>query len=155
MRFVYESVVPASVEEVFAFHESAEALARLQPPWERTRVVQPPTSLAVGTVVVVETFVGPFRQTIVAEHTAYERDVRFVDEMREGPFTRWRHQHLFFAHERGCRLRDEIDYTPPLGWLGRLAAPLVIERRLVRMFAFRHQVTRDAVAAHTAPARGA
>ena len=145
MRFVHESVLPASVEEVFAFHESAEALARLQPPWERTRVVQPPASLAVGTVVVVETFVGPFRQTIVAEHTAYEPNRCFVDEMRQGPFRAWRHQHLFFEHEEGCRLRDEIDYTPPLGGVGRLAAPLVIERRLTRMFRFRHQVTRDAV----------
>lgn len=137
--------MPALVEEVFAFHESAEALVKLQPPWERTRVVQPPTSLGVGTVVVVETFVGPFRQTIVAEHTAYELNVRFVDEMRKGPFAEWRHQHLFFAHERGCRLRDEIDYTPPLGWLGRMAAPFAIERRLRRMFTYRHQVTREAV----------
>ncbi|MGB1699881.1 MAG: SRPBCC family protein [Nannocystaceae bacterium] len=145
MKFVYESVIPASVSEVFAFHESPDALRQLQPPWERTRVVQPPRSLEVGTVVVVETFVGPFRQRIVAEHTDYERDVRFVDEMREGPFVAWRHQHLFFSDEEGCRLRDEIDYTPPLGWLGRIAAPVAIDRRLRRMFDFRHRVTRDAV----------
>ena len=69
MRFVYESVVPASVEEVFAFHESAEALARLQPPWERTRVVQPPTSLAVGTVVVVETLAAATWNTAAATAT--------------------------------------------------------------------------------------
>ena len=70
---------------------------------------------------------------------------RLVDEMREGPFVAWRHQHLFFPDEEGCRLRDEIDYTPPLGWLGRIAAPVAIDRRLRRMFDFRHRVTRDAV----------
>ena len=145
MHFVHESVFDASVKEVFDFHASAEALERLQPPWERTRVVQPPESLEAGTVVVVETFVGPLRQRIVAEHTDYVYGVRFVDEMREGPFRSWRHQHLFFEHPRGCRLRDEIDYEPPLGWLRRLMAPLVIERRLQRMFEYRHEVTRDAV----------
>lgn len=147
MRFVHESVFDASVKEVFDFHASAEALERLQPPWERTRVLQPPTSLETGTVVVVETYVGPFRQRIVAEHTDYEYGVRFVDEMREGPFRSWRHQHLFYVHPRGCRLRDEIDYEPLLGLLGRLASPLLIERRLQRMFEYRHAVTRKAVEA--------
>jgi ligand-binding SRPBCC domain-containing protein len=40
-------------------------------------------------------------------------------------------------------LRDEIEYEPPLGFLGRLAAPAVIIPRLRRLFEYRHNVTRE------------
>ena len=42
MKFVKESVLPASVDEVFAFHERPDAFSLLQPPWERVEVITPP-----------------------------------------------------------------------------------------------------------------
>ena len=147
MQFVWESVIPAPVAEVFAFHERPDAFALLQPPWETVEILQPPTSLEVGTRVELRTKVGPFWLRVVAEHVAYQKNVRFEDVMHEGPFAAWHHQHLFFEHEGGCRLRDEIDYQPPLGWLGRLANGFAIRPRLRKMFAFRHQVTREQVLA--------
>ena len=59
MRFVKESVIEASAERVFAFHEAPDAFERLQPPWQTTRIVQPPASLEVGTRVVLEIKLGP------------------------------------------------------------------------------------------------
>ena len=55
MRFVKESVIAASAEAVFAFHEAPDAFARLQPPWQKSEVITPPRSLAVGTRVVLRT----------------------------------------------------------------------------------------------------
>ena len=141
MRFIKESILPAPVEEVFAFHERPDAFALLQPPWDRVEIITPPTSLEVGTRVELRTKVGPFWVPIVAEHVAYERNRCFEDVLRKGPFDHWHHKHLFFPHADGCRLRDEIDYAPPLGWLGRLADPIVVRPRLVRLFDFRHAIT--------------
>ena len=141
MEFVKESVLPASVEEVFAFHERPDAFALLQPPWERVEVLRPPSGLEVGTRVEVRAGIGPFRTTIVAEHVAYEKNRRFEDVMRAGPFSRWHHQHLFFEHEAGCLLRDLIDYALPLGVLGRIVDPLLVRPRLRRLFDYRHAVT--------------
>jgi ligand-binding SRPBCC domain-containing protein len=152
MQFVQESVLPASVEEVFAFHERPDAFALLQPPWDRVEIVTPPCSLDVGTRVELRTKVGPFWVAIVAEHVAYEKNVGFEDVMRKGPFARWHHRHLFFAHPDGCRLRDEIEYAPPLGWLGRLVDPLVVRPKLRRLFEYRHAVTlREVLAARGRP----
>jgi ligand-binding SRPBCC domain-containing protein len=39
-------------------------------------------------------------------------------------------------------LRDEIEYEPPLGALGRLLAPVLVEARLRKLFDYRHEVTR-------------
>lgn len=136
-----ESVIAASVEDVFAFHERSDAFALLQPPWDPVDIIQPPTSLEVGTVVILKTGIGPFSVTIEAEHVAYEKNRCFEDRMRRGPFAAWHHRHLFLPHDEGCMLRDEVDYVPPLGVLGRLANPVVIRPRLQKMFDFRHMVT--------------
>ena len=53
MRFVKESVIRASAKVVFAFHEAPDAFERLQPPWQKTEILQPPTSLEVGTRVIL------------------------------------------------------------------------------------------------------
>jgi ligand-binding SRPBCC domain-containing protein len=147
MQFVQESVLPASVEEVFAFHERPDAFALLQPPWERMEIQLPPRSLEVGTRVELRTKVGPFWMPIVAEHVAYEKNRMFEDVMLKGPFASWHHKHLFFEHEDGCRLRDEIEYAPPLGWLGRLVDPLFVRPKLRKLFEYRHAVTRREVLA--------
>lgn len=146
--FVKESVIAAPVEAVFAFHETPGAFERLQPPWERMEVIQPPTSLAVGTVVIARTYVGPLPITIEAEHVAFERNVRFEDVMRRGPFSHWHHRHLFFADPGGCRLRDEIDYALPMGRLGQAIGGWAVRARLKKMFDHRHRVTAEALAHH-------
>jgi hypothetical protein len=147
VQFVKESIVPATVEEVFAFHERPDAFELLQAPWDTVEIITPPTSLEVGTRVELRTKIGPFWIRIVAEHVAYERNRFFEDVMREGPFARWHHKHLFFEHEDGCRLRDEIDYAPPFGLLGRLVDPIAVRPRLEKLFDHRHEVTRREVLA--------
>ncbi len=146
MEFVHESVFDASVEALFAFHERADVFELLMPPWETVRNVQPAASLEVGAVARLEQRVGPIWIEIVAEHVAYEKNALFVDEMRKGPFAAWRHEHRFEEHPDGCRLVDAITYAPPLGFLGRLAAPLAVVPRLRKMFVHRHRVTAEALA---------
>lgn len=144
MRFVKESIIGAAPERVFAFHELPDALERLLPPWETARVVVPPKSLAAGTRTVVETkLFGLYRARWESLHTAYDPPRMFEDVQVKGPFKSWRHRHIIEPHELGARLVDDIEYEPPLGFLGRLMAPLAVERRLKRLFDYRHQVTRE------------
>lgn len=145
MRFVKESLIHASAETVFAFHEAPDAFERLQPPWQTTEIVQPPASLEVGTRVVLRVKVGPFWQTIVAEHVAYEPGRMFADEMVEGPFAKWIHRHVVTPRGAGeCLLTDDIEYDLPLGVLGRAFGGWFARRNLERLFEFRHRVTREA-----------
>lgn len=145
-KFVKESLLDATREQVFAFHQRRDAFALLLPPWEETRVLVPPTSLDVGTRVVVQTKIGPLWFTIEAEHVAYVENERFEDVMRKGPFAHWHHKHLFLAHGQQCLLRDEIEYALPLGVLGNLFGAPIARRKLERLFAFRHEVTMREVA---------
>ncbi len=144
MRFVKESFIRATPERVFAFHEQPEALRLLMPPWESSRIIAQARISEPGTRTIVEArILGPFTARWIAEHTAYDPPRMFEDVQIAGPFRYWRHRHNVESHPDGAILRDEIDYEPPLGFLGRLAAPFFIGRRLERLFEHRHRVTRE------------
>ena len=86
---------------------------------------------------------GLFNVRWVAKHTDYDPPHMFEDVQISGPFHRWRHRHLVLPHEQGAMLRDEIEYEPPLSFLGRAVAPIIIAPRLQKMFDYRHEVTRQ------------
>ena len=143
MKFVKESVIRASPERVFGFHEQPDVLSLLIPPWESARVIQPAKISEVGAEAIVETKVfGPITARWVAQHTVYDPPHMFEDVQLKGPFRSWRHRHVVEPHADGAILRDEIDYEPPLGFLGRAVAPRLVQKRLQKLFDFRHEVTR-------------
>jgi ligand-binding SRPBCC domain-containing protein len=144
MRFVKESLIRATPERIFSFHEQPDALTLLLPPWESARVIQHGNISEVGTRAIVKMrILGPISVKWIAEHTRYEPPHMFEDVQIRGPFRSWRHLHLIEAHQKGATLRDEIDYEPPLGFVGRAFAPLLVESRLRRLFDYRHEVTRE------------
>lgn len=143
MRFVKESVIQASPERVFAFHEQPDVLSQLIPPWESARVVRPTRISEVGTRAIVEVKVfGPVTVRWIAEHTIYDPPHMFEDVQIKGPFRKWRHRHIVKPDADGAILRDEIDYVPPLGFFGCAVAPTFIEQRLQKLFDYRHEITR-------------
>jgi ligand-binding SRPBCC domain-containing protein len=143
MRFVKESLIRASPEHLFAFHERPDALKILTPPWESSRVIQAADIAQIGSRAVVETRVLGLRARWIAEHTAYDPPRMFEDVQVKGPFRSWRHRHTIEPHQDGAILRDEIDYEPPLLFLGQAIAPLLIVPRLRKLFDYRHEVTRQ------------
>jgi ligand-binding SRPBCC domain-containing protein len=145
MRYTKQSHIAAPPAAVFAFHEQPDALARLTPPWDRVEIIEGGGSIRPGARVVLRLRVGPFWRRWVAEHVDYDPPHVFSDRQVSGPFQCWFHRHKFLDDgQGGTWLRDEVDFEPPLGPLGRLLAPL-IRRRLERTFAFRHEQTRRIV----------
>ena len=143
MRFVKESLIRASPERVFAFHELPNALQLMMPPWESARVIQAAQISEVGGKAIVEVAVlWPFTARWEAEHTVYDPPRLFEDVQVKGPFRSWRHRHLIEPNSAGAILRDEITYEAPFGFLGCALAPGLIQTRLQKIFDYRHEVTR-------------
>jgi ligand-binding SRPBCC domain-containing protein len=146
MRFIKESRIAAPPEAVFAFHESPGALERLTPPWEKVEVVEGGTSIRPGSRVVLRTRLGPFSLRWIAEHTEYDPPRSFADRQVSGPFASWSHRHQFEDDGAGgTLLRDEVEYEPPLGWLGRRLGGRYLEGKLRSLFDYRHEQTRKIV----------
>ncbi len=145
MRFIRTTQIEAPASRVFAFHEEKDALQRLTPPWQKTEIVKPPTSLAVGTRVVLRTRVGPVWQVLEAEHVEYEPGRMFADRLVRGPFKSWLHRHIVTPiDEARCTLTDDVEYELPLGALGRVFGAPIAQRQLERLFEYRHHVTKQA-----------
>lgn len=143
MKFVKESVIKASPERVFAFHQLPDAFERLLPPWENANVIQKADITKIGSQAIIEQkLFGVFPSRWVAEHTAYDSPRMFEDTQISGPFKSWCHTHIVEPHEEGAVLLDIIDYEPPFWIFGALASPFVIVPKLEKMFDYRHEVTR-------------
>ncbi len=144
MQFLKETVIKAAPERVFAFHELPDAFDRLVPPWENAQVVQKADISVVGSRAIIEQKIfGIVPSRWVAEHTAYDPPRMFEDVQISGPFASWRHKHIIEPHENGAILRDEIEFEPPMSFIGDLAAPLFIVPRIEKMFEYRHKVTKE------------
>lgn len=147
MRYVKESRIAAPPETVFAFHEQPGAFESLVPPWERVEIISGGGGLLPGSRVVVRTRVGPVWLRWVAMHTEYQPPEGFTDRQESGPFTRWEHRHRFLPDGAGGTiLRDEIEFEPRGGLVGRLLLGPLVRRKLDRLFEYRHEVTHRALA---------
>jgi ligand-binding SRPBCC domain-containing protein len=143
MQFIKESIIRADREKVFGFHLLPDAFERLVPPWEKVKIIQRADITKIGSRAIIESKIfGLFKVRWVAEHTKYEPPERFEDVQISGPFAKWRHQHIVLPHGEDSILRDEIEYEAPFSIFGRAVAPVLIETKLEKMFAYRHEVTR-------------
>jgi ligand-binding SRPBCC domain-containing protein len=149
VNFVKESVIKASPERVFAFHELPDAIDRLIPPSENAKIIQRADISKIGSQAIVETkMLGVFTWKWVAEHTAYDPPHLFEDVQTSGPFRSWRHRHIVEPHPEGSVLRDEIEYEMPIPVFGPLAASIGIVPRLEKLFEYRHRVTKEWAESH-------
>jgi uncharacterized protein (TIGR01777 family) len=133
---------------VFRWHARPGAFERLNPPWDPAEVVSRSGGIEEeGSRVVLR--VGPLRQRWVAEHFGCRPGREFRDRQLEGPFAWWQHTHRMEPDgDRTSFLEDEIEYALPGGAIGGLVGSRFVRSTLERMFAYRHRVTADDLAAH-------
>ena len=145
VTFVATTRVPASAEAVFDWHEAPGAFERLTPPWERVRVLRHEGGIRSGARVSLLVGPGPLSLRWELEHRDYRHGRSFTDVQLSGPFRSWTHVHRMIPEGSDeCVLEDAIEYELPLGVIGRLFGRPLVERKLKRLFAFRHDVTRRA-----------
>ncbi len=144
----FETEIPATPPDLFAWHARPGAFERLRPPWQRVEIDQS-APLEDGSRVWIRLKKGPIRFRWLAEHRDVIKNQGFTDVQIAGPFSRWVHRHAFEPSEAGgAILRDRIDYTLPGGALGRLFAGRSVARDLDSTFAFRHATTARDLARH-------
>lgn len=82
-------------------------------------------------------------QTLTSRITAMERPTFFVDEMVEGAFARFRHEHLFEQVGEQTRMIDRFDYTSPLGIIGRMADVVFLKQYMTQLLTIRNNTIKD------------
>ena len=143
-RFVQRARIQAPAARVFQWHELPGAFEKLTPPGEPVRLVSQTGGIKNGARVELEIGYPPVCIRWIAVHDGYIEGRQFRDTQVHGPFRRWEHTHLFEADgEHACYLEDRVEYELPFGWLGECLLGRMIERKLERLFQYRHRVTRE------------
>ena len=76
----------------------------------------------------------------MTELTQVKENEFFIDEQRFGPYKMWHHEHFFERIDANtCLVGDKVSYKLPLGWLGKLAHVLFVQRQLNGIFEFRNK----------------
>jgi hypothetical protein len=143
--FVASTLIRASADAVFDWHEQPGAFQRLTPPRELVRVLRHEGGIKDGARVSLLVGPRPFALRWELEHRDYRHGRSFTDVQVTGPFRFWRHVHRMVPRgPDACLLEDTIEYELPLGLVGRLLARAFMQRKLRRLFEYRHAVTRQA-----------
>ncbi|WP_271765377.1 SRPBCC family protein [Aquimarina algiphila] len=71
--------------------------------------------------------------------TAYNYPNHFTDQMVNGHFKSFRHQHIFNPTSSGTEMIDIIEYKVPLGFLGRILNSIAIKNHLTKFLLSRNR----------------
>jgi ligand-binding SRPBCC domain-containing protein len=75
--------------------------------------------------------------------TAMNRPYSFTDEMVNGDFKSFKHEHHFKQIDNGSLLIDLLSFEAPYGSLGKIAASLFLKRYLKKLLDHRNQAIRE------------
>ncbi len=141
--FVRRSTINASAADLYDWHLRPGAFLRLQPPWEKVKLIRQSGPLGPGCEVEIGVNIGPIEQRWVAQHADFVPGEQFRDIQISGPFAKFEHTHRMRPLSReSSELEDSIEYIPPLGWPGRWFGQPIIAGKLDRMFRYRHDITK-------------
>jgi len=82
-------------------------------------------------------------QQLSSKITEFEKPNYFVDEMISGAFKRFKHEHHFKDRKNGTVMIDIFDYTAPLGFLGKIADKLFLEKYMTNLLIQRNQIIKE------------
>ena len=82
-------------------------------------------------------------QNLTSKITAFDSPSYFVDEMVKGAFKRFKHEHIFEEQDGGTLMVDVFDYKSPLGFLGRIAEALFLEKYMTRLLTKRNEMIKE------------
>jgi ligand-binding SRPBCC domain-containing protein len=130
----YETMVPASVEDAFAFFSDAANLERLTPEWVQFSIVTPPPIvMRAGLEIDYRIRLHGLPIAWTSRIDVWEPGYRFVDRQIAGPYLWWWHEHRFEMAGDATRVIDEVEYVPRVAWL----TARVVRRDVERIFRYR------------------
>ncbi len=75
--------------------------------------------------------------------TAMNTPVYFCDEMQQGDFKKFLHEHFFETNKEGTLMKDRIVLEAPFGFLGRLVMALFLKNYIKRFLIERNQTIKQ------------
>jgi ligand-binding SRPBCC domain-containing protein len=82
-------------------------------------------------------------QKLSTKITAFKSPTYFVDEMIQGAFTSFKHEHIFETKETHTLMTDVFEFKSPLGILGKLANSIFLTTYMLNLLKHRNEVIKE------------
>jgi len=143
---IFETPMPCSVKTLFEFHANTKNLPLITPEDTSVEILKLETPLKEGNEAVLRIKKGWF--SFVWELT-FEKVIfpnLIVDTATRSPFKFFEHEHHFIeVNNKHSILRDKVTFSLPFEPFSYVAVWFV-KKDMQKMFAYRHQKTKEAIA---------
>jgi ligand-binding SRPBCC domain-containing protein len=137
------TAIDAPIEDVFAFFSRAENLGAITPPGMGFVITESPGRMEEGAIIAYRIRLAGVSVRWRSRIELWRPGESFVDVQLSGPYHCWWHEHRFVPDGAARTImHDRVLYTPPLGFLGRLANRLFIANKLRSIFGYRSDAIR-------------
>ncbi|SDS34941.1 SRPBCC family protein [Christiangramia echinicola] len=83
------------------------------------------------------------KQSLTTKVTEFDRPHFFVDEMVQGAFKSFRHEHYFYSTSKGIFMKDAFIFEAPLGILGLMANKLFLKDYMTNFLKGRNRTLKE------------
>ena len=138
-RFTKSQLLPITIDKAWDFLSDPKNLKKITPDYMGFNILEKEdTKMYAGQIIqyIVTPILG-IPTKWVTEITHVKDKSYFVDEQRFGPYSLWHHKHFIKKVDGGIEMLDIIDYKIPLGFIGRLANPILVKPKLNEIFNYR------------------
>jgi len=137
----YKTIVNRSINEVFDFFKNPENLSELTP-GKLNFIILTPTPLKMKDGQLIDYTITLFGKKIHWRTmiTDYVEPKMFIDQQLKGPYLLWHHKHQFNEVDSGVEMIDEVNYSIPFGFLGKIVHFLYIRKELEYIFKYRSKI---------------
>jgi ligand-binding SRPBCC domain-containing protein len=135
-------LISAPIDKLFAFHADTNNLPLISPKNIKTKILQiSEIPLQKGSTIKLEIKKGIVKLNWDIVIKDFDPSFIISDLQTKGLFKYWLHKHIFSVEGDYVKMTDRVEFIPPFGFLGRLAAPLIF-MQLKAMFKYRHEKTK-------------
>jgi hypothetical protein len=143
-KFVLQTttVVNAPIEQTFAFFSKVGNLGLITPAAMAFRIEGRIPPMGEGAVINYRVRVGVLPIRWQTRIVSWEPGRSFADVQDSGPYSVWRHEHVFTARGKQTVMEDRVYYTPRVGLVAGLTNRLFVAPKLRDIFQYRADVIR-------------
>ena len=133
--------LPITIEECWEFFSNPKNLKIITPDYMGFKIVDVEnTEMYSGQIIKYNvTPLFGINMRWVTEISHVKKNSFFVDEQRFGPYKFWHHKHMFDVIDGGVKTTDLLDYSLPMGPIGRLLQPILIKPKIEEIFEYRRK----------------
>lgn len=141
-----EQRLPISLEEAWNFFSSPANLKKITPEYMGFEIISGYNEEKMFPGMIIEYIVKPvlnLPMRWVTEITHVKENEYFIDEQRFGPYKFWHHLHQFKLEDGKLIMIDKVNYSLPMGLIGRIAHSLFVRKRIEAIFNYRSQILKE------------